>query len=163
LVFAIARAAGLRTPDRATVLYPTEFVEGLKKRYWSGSWISRDIQTRFRILFNYQSVDFTEKNPESGQELTKSLPLKVRDDGSVVIERPNSVDVLRALGYNAAIIPQILAAGPQPSFLTLSREDRSLLGGWNGLIVVKDPKGNFKGLRQPGTSGSKPYSFDLLP
>src|SRR5260221_9877973 len=32
-VFAIAKAAGLRTPNRQTVALPTEFVDGLKKLY----------------------------------------------------------------------------------------------------------------------------------
>jgi hypothetical protein len=79
------------------------------------------------------------------------------------ISRDNSAAVLRHLGFQEAIIPAILAAGPQPSFMDLFRSDGTIVGIWNGLVVTKDAKGKFKAIRQPGTNPPKEYTFSFMP
>lgn len=162
-IYAVAAVAGLSRPDRSTLTLPTEFVQGLKDRYWTGSWGSSDAPTRFRLAITGTTVNWAEKNPESGLSITKTVMLDMKNDGSAILSRPNTPDVLQELGYNPALIPQIAAAGPKPSFLKVRREDRRIIGEWNGLIVIKDAKGNFKQLHQPGATPPKRYDFDRIP
>lgn len=158
---AIATAAGLKTNRQAATI-PTEFVDGMKKLYWSLSWGSRDPNTRFRLVINGQNVEWTEVHPESHQTIKANVTLKTSADGSSLIERPNSADVLQGSGYNVSIISSIIAANPRPSFMKLRRQGRTISAEWNGLIVLKDNAGRFSGLKQPGSNPSKHFDFDRL-
>jgi hypothetical protein len=164
LVFGIAKATGLVTPNRQTVLLPTDFVGGIKSLYWTGNWNSTDIDTRFRLqISGNNAVTWTERNSASGQQLSKTSSLSLKSDGEAVVERPNSSDVLQLLGFQQNIIPSILAAGPKPSFLKLTRKGHRVLGEWNGIVVIKDAKGHFSQLKQPGASPAKNFDFDRIP
>jgi hypothetical protein len=89
----------------------------------------------------------------------KNVTLVVTPNGAR-INRENSADVLQELGYQPAIIPQIIAAGPKPSFMDLERVGPKLIGHWNGLVVIKDVKGKFQRLEQPGTTQVKDFAFN---
>lgn len=163
MVFAVARAAGLRTPDRGFLKIPTEFLQGLKDLYWAGNWNSGDPSTRFTLNISPAGkVDWTERNPETGRQLTKPVTLAMNADGTARVERANDAAVLQMQGFST-VIPQILAAGPKPSFMKLRREDARMSGEWNGIVVIKDPKGQFSQIRQPGTNPAKQFDFDRFP
>lgn len=158
----VAKTAGLKVPDRAVAKESTEFVDGLRKLYWSRSWSSTDVSARFRFVFDGNNVEWTEVNPESKQTIKKHVPLKTNPDGSFTVERPNAADVLQGLGYSMAIIPAIIAVGPRDSFIKMSRVNNSISGEWNGLVVIKDKQGRFTALKQPGSFPSKHFDFDRL-
>jgi hypothetical protein len=158
----IAKTAGLKVPDRAVAKVPTEFVDNLRKLYWSRSWKSTDVSARFSFVFDGNNVEWREVNPESKQTIKKTVPLKTNPDGSLTVERPNAPEVLQGLGYSAAIIPAIVAAGPRDSFITIRRLNNSISGEWNGLVVIKDKQGRFTALKQPGSFPSKHFDFDRL-
>jgi hypothetical protein len=47
--------------------------------------------------------------------------------------------------------------------MDLERVNAKLIGHWNGLVVIKDGKGKFQRLEQPGTRQAKDYEFDRAP
>jgi hypothetical protein len=159
-VFAVAKAVGLKTPNRATVTLPTEALAGMQSRYWEGSWQSDDPQTRFQFEIAGASAEWTERDT-TGKALKVQVPFAAADD-NVRVERPNSPQVLSHLGFQSTVAGEITAAGPQPSFFILRRIDDRLEGQWNGLVAIKDTAGHLKQLKQPGSTPAKAFTFSRI-
>lgn len=163
LVSSIAQIAGLKVPIPSAITLPTDYLQGLKSLYWIGQWSSTDPGSRFVLSITKDNmVSWHERGPETGKEVAKSVALVPTATGSRV-SRENSQEVLAELGYQVAIIPQILAAGPRPSFMDLQRVGSKLIGQWNGLVVIKDAKGKFLRIEQPGVRAPKGFDFKLAP
>jgi hypothetical protein len=163
-MFAVAEAAGLKLPDRRTVTLPTEFLEGLKDRYWSGGWISSDAQSRFSLRQDGKTtIEWTERSA-SGATLSKSVAFAPFDD-PVRIERANSDDVLTFLTFQPSLRAEILASrpGPEPSYLVMRRVDDRVFADWFGLTAIKDARGKLKELKQPGSTPAKRFEMDRVP
>jgi hypothetical protein len=142
-------AAGLNPPsDRACELEPPRPLQG---RYQSD-----DASGRWLLEFNGSKCRWSERNA-SGQLLTREVAVLKLPDGTFKITRPNDTDVLTFLGYAPAIRAEIRSRSPEPSFLIIRKSGPILDCQWSGLLVIKDDKGKFKEMKQPGQSPAKGY------
>lgn len=160
-IFQIARISGLQTPNRSTVLLPSEFVDGLRELYWSGRWLSTDARSRFQVNIENSSVTWIERDP-AGKKLETTSLYSVIGSG-IRITRENTDAVLDFLGFQAATRAEILAGNPRPSYIDLQRRDGTIVGQWYGLSVTKDSRGRIQEIRQPGSRPPTEFVFDRLP
>ncbi len=123
---------------------------------FDGKWESNDPDKRFRLEITGTTVVWIERN--KGAVLSRQVIL---DTASNKITRPNDDSVLTFLGYQQMLRAEIMARGPQPSFMILTRQGPNLVGQWNGLLVTKDKNAHLKELKQPGQAPTK--TFDFLP
>jgi hypothetical protein len=156
-LFDVAKVSGLAVPSRSSVLLPTDFVEGLKRLYWSGSWVSTDPGKRFLLAFSEQKADWTER-AASGMSLTRTVSFAPQE-GPTRIERNNGDEVLAFLGFQPTLRSQIVAQGPKPSYMILRRLDDRVVSQWYGLLVTKNEDASLKELKQPGSMPAKPYEM----
>jgi hypothetical protein len=163
-VMDVARALKLRVPDRSGLdNIPWKYLGKLaeandQSQYLDGVWESTDSAKRFRLEIVRMSCSWTERNA-GGSELKRMATL-VEDAKSFRISRPNDTDVLTFLGFQPSLRTEILARGPQPSFILLSRPNaETIIGHWNGLLAIKDNSGKLKELKQPGTTPAKQFEF----
>jgi hypothetical protein len=124
---------------------------------FDGKWRSSDPAGRFSIEIKGDSYTFIETS--GGSTLARQGKIQAAADGRSMIYRQNDSDVLKFLGFTPAIIQQVLARSPQPSYIAIKRTGLTLSGNWAGLEVIKDMKGQFKELRQPGQGPVKAYNF----
>lgn len=124
----------------------------------SGIWESGPPENRFVLEFTGNKVMWSEKNPD-GQVLKKESNLTYLVDGTIKIERANTDDVLTHLGFQSALRAEILARGPQNSFMLLTPNADKLTAAWNGLIATKTPAGKLDQLIQPGVRPAKIYQM----
>lgn len=122
----------------------------------SGIWDSGPPENRFVLEFNGNKVMWSEKNPD-GQTLKKEATLSHLDDGTMKIERANTEDVLAHLGFQSELRTEILARGPQNSFILLKQNGDKLTVAWNGLIATKTVAGKLDQLILPGVRPAKIY------
>ena len=160
-LYDVAKTAGLAVPDRSSVTFPVAYVNGLKQLHWAGNWASTDAGSRFSVNIKDGQAEWTERST-SGAAFTRTVPVLVEGD-SAKIERPNSGDVLTFLGFQPSLRAQILAAGPRPSYMTLSRLDGVMNASWYGLLAIKNDDATLKELKQPGSMPPKLYSMTRKP
>ena len=125
---------------------------------FSGTWESDDPQHRFRLKIAGGAVEWTER-AAGVPDFVRKVPLQIDKGGQATISRPNDEACLTFLGFQPALRAAIAAHGPKPSFMTLSREGADLVGQWNGLLAIKDAKGKFQSLKQPGETPAKRFVF----
>ncbi|MBB6330858.1 hypothetical protein HNP24_001808 [Chryseobacterium sediminis] len=138
----------------STLIIETKKVSGIK-----GIFKTPSPEQRFTLEIQDKTVKWTEKN-SSGVTLTKEATIRELPDGKFRIERPNTEDVLTFLGFQPSLRAEILAKGPEPSFIIFYRNNEKMIAEWNGLIATKDANAHLKELIQPGVRPAKIY--DLL-
>jgi hypothetical protein len=127
---------------------------------FDAKWKSSDAAGRFIVDIKGENYKLTETSAASS--LTRQGRLQSSPDGRMVVYRQNDLEVLRFLGFSPTIIQQIQSRGPQPSFLTFKRVGSTLRAEWAGIEVIKDLKGQFKEMKQPGQGLIKQYDFARL-
>jgi hypothetical protein len=145
---------GIATPS---TWFPFGYVDGLlaanpQAVHLDGAWTSSD--GRWRLEIKRGRYTWIERNA-SGQEHRRDAVLMRRPGDRPVfrIERANDAAYLAFAGARSSVIPAILAAGPQPSFMDLSRPSAEALdASWNGLRWTLDAQNRLTGIQQPGTS-----------
>lgn len=123
----------------------------------NGTWQSNDAAQRFKLKIVDNNVSWTEKN-SGGTFLTREATLNTTGT-NWKIERPNDSEVLKHLGFQQNIIPDILALGPRSSYILFNMKDGKLTANWYGLIVIKKPDGSVKELVQPGVRPPTQFIF----
>ncbi|HTV01481.1 MAG TPA: pesticin C-terminus-like muramidase [Luteitalea sp.] len=141
---AAARAAGPSVADR----FPF------------GVWQSNDAAQRWRLDFNDNGCEWTERAP-SGATLVRRVELH-RVGTSWRIQRPNDREVLRFLGASPGVADAIVAANPQPSFIDLDILADQIAGEWNGVRWTLDAQGNLGSIEQPGSNPSTIKQYALV-
>ncbi len=159
---AVAKDIGLLgMPDPSATL-PVDYFESLLPAVltaYGGNWRTDDANQRFGLQIADGSFKWTEHG--AGAEHVINV---VGSEGSTVqavkLERPNTDSVLKFLGFGSASLrQQILAAGPEPSSLTLSRSGDELRAVWRGLLVRKKPDGSLAEIVQPSDGTPKDFVF----
>jgi hypothetical protein len=159
---AVARDLGLvGVPSEADTLpatYLSDLIATVNPSN-SGNWNSSDLGKRFGLSIDGPAVRWTERSGAS--DLQKNVTAKRGPDKrSFIIERPNTDDILRFLGFSdAALRAEIIAAGPRSSFMIVRPKQGDLEGEWHGLIVKKKPNGRLDALVQPEQVPAKFFPF----
>ncbi len=122
-----------------------------------GKWRSADSSKRFIVEITGDSYTFTETSASAN--LVRQGKLQVAADGRLMIYRENDAEALKFLNFSPSIIQQIQSRSSQPSYLTFKRMGPMLRASWAGIEVIKDVKGQFKELKQPGQGPIKQYDF----
>jgi hypothetical protein len=126
----------------------------------SGRWQSPTPEQRFTLEIMGNKVKWTERS-SAGVTLVRDVPIRDLGNGNFKIERANDDEVLAFSGFQPSLRNEILARGPQPSFIIFHREGTALTGEWNGLIATKDGQAHLKELVQPGVRPPKIFIFTL--
>ena len=159
---AVARDIGLSgvpaEADTLPAIYLADLISSATPSK-AGSWNSSDPGKRFGLTIDGPAVRWTERSGVN--ELRKDVTArKGPDKQSFIIERPNSDDVLRFLGFSDATLrAEIIAAGPRPSFMIVRSKQGALEGEWHGLVVKKKANGHLDALVQPEQVPAKPFTF----
>jgi hypothetical protein len=140
-----ARAVKLESPRVATAGF-------------DGTWESDEPTRRFRLKIAGGTVEWTERFAGT-PDFVRKVPLQIERGGQARISRPNDEACLTFLGFQPALRAAIIAHSPKPSFMMLSQEGSDLIGMWNGLLAIKDAKGKFQSLKQPGENPAKRFVF----
>jgi len=127
-----------------------------------GNWQTPGPDKRFTLGFEGKKVKWTERSP-SGATLTKEVDIEEISDGKFKIERDNTEDVLTFLGFQPSLRAEILAKGPNPSFIILNFDGETFTCEWNGLIAIKDANAHLQDLVQPGVRPPKIYNLNQIP
>lgn len=124
-----------------------------------GAWTSTDPDKRFQLAIDGLNVSLTERRP-SGKTRESMLIAKSVEIGKIMIQRSNDDETLAFLEFaDPALRTAILARGPRPSFLTLTKNGDRLTATWNGLLVKKNPNGSLLSIVQPDQMTPKTYEF----
>jgi hypothetical protein len=123
-----------------------------------GTWSSNDPEKRWSLKITGKECIWTERN-STGGSLVRKVALEKSDAKSYKIARANDGEVLKFLGFAPDIQAAIVAHAPQPSNMVLVRDGVRISATWSGIVVIKDNKGKFKELKQPGQTPAKPYIF----
>ena len=124
-----------------------------------GTWESTDAGRRWLIQFSGNSAVWTER-VTGGPTIRRTVLLQRGGaDAKFRLLRENDTEVLTALGFSPAIRTAVLARSPRPSFLTFSFDGVTLTAEWQGILVIKDNRGQFRELRQPEQVPSKHFDF----
>lgn len=146
---------------RALAAHPT-MADGagptLAPAEFDGTWESDEATHRFRLKIAGGAVEWTERFAGT-PDFVRKVPLQIERGGQARISRPNDEACLTFLGFQPALRAAIIAHSPKPSFMTLTHEGSDLVGMWNGLMAIKDAKGKFQSLKQPGESAAKRFLF----
>ena len=145
-----ALAAHTTPADRHTPRFASSGFDGI--------WESDDPQHRFRLKIAGDAAEWTERFAGTA-DFVRKVPLQIERGGQARISRPNDDACLTFLGFQPTLRAAIIAHNPKPSFMTLSREGGDLIGMWNGLLAIKDAKGKFQSLKQPGETPAKRFVF----
>lgn len=161
---AVAGVIGLRGIPPEVAEWPADYFVSLAdqaKSRSTGRWKSSDAAGRFVLDIAGPAVQWTERSVTGS--LTKSVIASAGPQAnSCRIERPNTNDVLGFLGFlDATLRAEILAAGPQPSYLILRFKDGSVEGEWHGLLVKKKANGRLEALVQPSQVPAKMFTFAI--
>lgn len=127
-----------------------------------GNWQTPAPEKRFTLEFVGKKVKWTERSP-SGATLTKEVDMMEISDGKFKIERANTEDVLKFLGFQPTLCSEILARGPNPSFIMLNFDGDIFTCEWNGLIAIKGTNAHLQELVQPGVRPPKIYNLNQIP
>jgi hypothetical protein len=133
---------------------------GFAERFPFGVWQSHDTLQRWHLDFNDNGCQWTERAAD-GTTLVRQVDLG-RSGSTWRIERPNDADVLRFLGASPAVVDDILARGPQPSFITIEVLPDRIEAEWNGLRWTLDAQGRLQSLEQPGSAPSTVTQYALM-
>lgn len=125
----------------------------------SGNWSVTSEDRRFQLEIGTTTVKWTERNLQ-GAQLVVTVPIVEQEDHSFVISRPNTNEVLAFLGFQTTLRNDILARGPNHSFIKLSWDGKNIKGEWYGLLATKDNNGRLRELIQPGTRPPKIFTFN---
>ena len=125
----------------------------------SGTWDSTDPGKRWTLELNGTKCIWTERT-STGVSIVRKVTMQLGGDGQrFKALRENDADTLSALGFSPAIRAAVLARSPQPSYMLITIGSDKFFADWNGLLVIKDDKANFKELKQPGQVPPKRYDF----
>lgn len=126
----------------------------------NGVWGSTDADKRFRLTIADKSVTWVERRP-TGASLSRTVTMAPdAAPNTFRLSRPNDDEVLKFLDFpDAALRTQIVGAGPEASFLVLTRDGDKLVGTWHGLLVRKLPNGKLKEIVQPSAITAKVFEF----
>lgn len=159
---AVAESIGLTGLSDPTAKLPVEYyasvVESVRTAY-GGKWRTDDPGKRFGLEVSDGKFRWTEhRDPlQHSLDTTGASGSKV---SAVVLQRANGDDVLQFLGFsNANLRIQILAAKPEPSTLTLTRDGGVINAVWRGLLVTKKPDGSLDTIVQPSAGTPKEFVF----
>jgi hypothetical protein len=162
---AVAEAVGLRGLPDPTAQLPVGYyaaVLATVRTAYGGKWRSNDVDKRFGLEVRDGRFLWTEFRGAKQHELDTRGTLSSTVQ-SVVLERPNDDAVLQFLGFgSAALRAQIIAAMPEPSTFTLTRNGDQLQAVWRGLLVMKKPDGSLNKIVQPSAGTPKTYFFDSV-
>ncbi|MBR1156941.1 hypothetical protein [Bradyrhizobium sp. JYMT SZCCT0428] len=123
---------------------------------FDGVWKSTDASGRF--MLHIKGDDYTLTETSVGRSLTRRGTF-TRSTSGLTLSRDNDLEALQVLGFSPEIVSQIQTRSPQPSTLTLKRSGTGLTASWAGIVVIKDMKGRFQELKQPGQGPVKSYLF----
>lgn len=159
---AVGSAIGLKGIPPEVAEWPADYFVSLVDQATSrsnGQWMSSDAAGRFALDIAGPAVRWTERS--AAGNLAKSVVAKAGPHAnSCRIERSNTDDVLGFLGFaDATLREEILAAGPQASYLILRFTDGIVEGEWHGLIVKKKANGRLDALIQPSQVPAKMFTF----
>lgn len=132
----------------------------------SGRWETTDADKRFLLEVTGTSGTWTERgtvNTTPGATLVRTVSLAF-SSGKFRIERANDMAALTFANFQPqSLRDAIIAKGPSPSFITLTRSGDTLSAEFNGLRVTKNPNGTLKDLIQPGDRPPTAFTFRRLP
>lgn len=126
-----------------------------------GKWESVDPGKRWRLEFAEGTVTWTEFNSTTGAKLVRIVPVQnyFMSSETLRIERANDAETLSFLGFTPTITKEIISRDAHASYMLIKRNGTDLTVEWFGLSVIKDTKGNFQELKQPGSTPAKPFLF----
>ena len=166
----VGKALGLTVPDRGALKpgtwFPSDYIRLIasvndQRKFADGIWDSADAGRRFHLEIDQRQCTWVERNT-SGAEFRRSVSVQPVDAGFKLL-RDNDAATLSFMGARPKVASQILAKGPQPSFLQLSRVgEKAMTATWSGLFWELDRQGNLTNLFQPGTGpkASVPVSLN---
>jgi hypothetical protein len=124
-----------------------------------GNWDSTDASQRFALSVDGPSIAWTERSV-TGSLKRDVVAKKGPDKNSFLIERPNTDEVLKVLGFaDASLRAEILASSPKSSYIIVRKKQDKLEGEWHGLLVKKKPNGRLDSIVQPAQVPAKFFVF----
>lgn len=126
-----------------------------------GTWDSNDPGRRWTLEFVGGKCIWTERTSAGGILRREVTVQRGADEEHFKISRENDAETLAALGFSPAIRAAVLSRSPQASYMTLYLTGAAISVEWNGLLVIKDDKANFKELRQPAQNPPKHFDFGI--